>query len=455
MLEASTSDGSIRHGATSASRSSKLGQLSWVLFDAGKAPYYGLIPLFVFAPYLVTTVVGDPVHGQSLLGFLGAAGAILLAIGAPILGAIADQGGRRKPWIAGCVAIGAPSLALLWFATPGTPHLGWILLAMMVGNLAVEFAGVFGNAMLSSIADRGRIGLISGYGMMASNAATLIVLIFFLLAWVWNDTPLFGLDSKAFEPERIAGVLAGLVFLTFSLPLFLFTPDVAPRKVSKLKAIRQGVAGLMETLRSIRNYRNVVRFLIARMVFNEGFIALMMFSGVFAAGILGWDARTLIISGLVNSLLGAIAGFSAALLDRRLGAKRCTMLYVGGCLLANVLMWSIGPDSVLFMKVDVAPTGGLFPTLPDKLFLVASAIVAMCVSAGYASSRTLMSRLSPPERMSEFFGLFALSGNVTSFAAPLLIGLATTVFKTPAAGVPVGAVFLLAGLYLLSRVEED
>ena len=103
---------------TGAPAASRVGQWSWAVFEWARNPYVILITIYLFAPYFTQHVVGDPVRGQVVWGAINGYGGIATAILAPILGAIADSGGRRKPWILFFVCVMAPTSFLLWFALP-------------------------------------------------------------------------------------------------------------------------------------------------------------------------------------------------------------------------------------------------------------------------------------------------------------------------------------------------
>ncbi len=454
-------DGTI--GATAAAidrprPASPLGQLSWALFDGGRGPYNVLVNTFVFSAYFSTVVIADPVRGQEAWSYLTAIAAFLVAIGAPIFGAIADAGGRRKPWLFACLVLGVPSMAALWFATPGMPPgFSWVLLAPIGGTLAFEYSAIFCNAMLPNVAPPGRIGFLSGLGFALGNFFGIALFLFFLLGWTWNPHPLFGVNVSAHEPERLVGVMAALCLAIFALPLFFFTPDSPGTSRSVSQAVSHGLRSLGTTVTTLGKYRNVMIFIVGRMIFNEGFIVLILFTGVFAAGILHWTSEMLIIQGLFNSVVATLAGFFAGWLDTRIGSKRATMIFVGGCVIANLILCSVTPHSILFIEVQpVANTAhAMFSTLPDKLFFVTQAFVALLVTGGFVTSRSLMAKVSPPAMLNEFFGIYAMSGTATSFLGPLAIGLLTTLFHSQRAGVAVGVVFLLTGLLIMTRVRED
>jgi UMF1 family MFS transporter len=443
-------------GLTSAERKAALGRWSWALFDGARIPDNVLVNIFVFSAYFSTVVISDSVHGQVVWSYTSAVGAILVAIGAPILGAIADAGGRRKPWLVGCIAIGIPSMMALWYATPGmSAGLGWVLAAIVGSMLFYEYSAIFCNAMLPNIAPR-EIGFWSGMGFALGNAFGVILFVFFLSAWSWNPHPLFGLDKALHEPERAVGILAAVWMLIFGLPLFLFTPDSAGTKLSAGTTIRKGLKNLIETLTRVRQYRNVGVFLIARMTYNEGFVVLMSFSGIYAAGVLHWSADALIVQGLLNSVAAALAGALAGWMDLKIGSRRSAVIFVAGSLLSIVLVCSTSPDTALFIKLSppLQHFGGMFPTIPDIVFCVAQVLAATFVTGGLSSSRALMGKLAPPVMLNEFFGVYAMSGTATSFIGPLAIGVVTSISHSQRIGIASGIAFLVVGALLLLRVKE-
>jgi UMF1 family MFS transporter len=441
---------------------SSLGQWSWALGDGSRSPYNVLVNIFVFSAYFSTVVVADPVRGQETWSYLTSASALIIALTAPILGAIADAGGRRKPWLAFTLLFGAPSMIATWWAVPHmtsgpiTSQLMAVMVPLIVAGVSFEYWSVFCNAMLPNVAPKGRLGFLSGLGFSLGNAMGILVFVFFLFAWSWNPHPLFGLDNASHQPERAVGVLAAIWFALFALPLFLFTPDSPSSSRSIPQAVSQGLKQLGSTISQIGKYKNLGLFLISRMSYNEGFIALMLFTGVFAAGILHWDAKMLAVEGLINSVVAALAGLFAGWLDLKIGSKRATIFFVVGCVIFNLVIFSVTPQMVLFIPIDPAATatGGLYPTLPDKVFLFAQCSIAFFVTGGLVTSRSMMAKLSPRHMLNEFFGLYSMSGTATSFVGPAAIGLVTAIFQSQRAGVLVGIFFLLLGLVILFPVRD-
>ncbi|MBV8699461.1 MAG: MFS transporter, partial [Bradyrhizobium sp.] len=126
--------------------------ISWIFFDWAAQPYFTLITTFVFAPYFATHVASDPASGQALWGFATAASGMMIALLSPVLGAIADVTGRRKPWIAAFGAMLVIGAALMWFGRPGEESgIPALLVAYGVATVGVEFATVFNNAMMPTL----------------------------------------------------------------------------------------------------------------------------------------------------------------------------------------------------------------------------------------------------------------------------------------------------------------
>ena len=436
---------------------SELGQFCWALCDGSRSPFNVLVNIFVFSAYFSTVVIADPVRGQATWSLLTSLASLIIALTAPVLGAIADAGGRRKPWLAVCLIVGAPCMLATWWAEPGmVSGLARLMVPLIVAQVIFEYWNVFCSAMLPNVAPKGRLGFLSGLGFSLGNAMGILTFLFFLLAWSWNPHPLFGLDSSTHQPERAVGVLAAVCFVVFSLPLFFFTPDSPGSDRSIPQAVSHGLNQLLGTVRKVRQYKNLGVFLLSRMTYNEGFIALMLFTGVFAAGILHWNAKMLAVEGLANSVVAVIAGLFAGWLDTRIGSKRATMVFVLGCLIANVIIFSVTPDMVFFVHIDpvATATGGLFPTLPDKVFLIAQCSIAVFVTGGLVTSRAMMAKLSPRSMLAEFFGIYSLSGTATTFIGPAAIGILTVLFHAQRAGVLVGVFFLLVGLLMMFAVRE-
>jgi UMF1 family MFS transporter len=442
---------------------SRAAVISWIFFDWAAQPYFTLITTFIFAPYFATHVAADPASGQSLWGFATAAAGLTIALLSPVLGAIADASGRRKPWIAAFGAMLVIGSCLMWFGRPGEPAvIAPLLVAYAIATIGVEFATVFNNAMMPTLVPPNQIGRLSGTGWATGYVGgilSLILVLGFLAAspetgrTLFGLAPLFGLDPVSHQGDRITGPLTGIWFIIFVLPMFLLTPDYPARRRLR-EALRQGLSELKQTLAELPGQKSIAAFLLANMIYTDGLVSLFAFGGIYAAGTFGWNTIQIGTFGIILAIAGTFGAWLGGKLDDRLGPKRVIAGSIMILLLAIVAILLVDKETILFMKVTPpAPGGALFASAAERAYLLLGCLIGAAGGPLQAASRTLLIRLAPKDRIAQYFGLFALTGKVTSFVGPLLIGAITAVTESQKAGMAVLVLFFVAGLALLRRVR--
>jgi UMF1 family MFS transporter len=438
--------------------------ISWIFFDWAAQPYFTLITTFIFAPYFATHVAADPASGQSLWGFATAAAGLVIALMSPVLGAIADASGRRKPWIAAFGALLVIGASLMWFGKPGDVSvIPALLLAFGIATIGVEFATVFNNAMMPTLVPPDRIGRLSGTGWATGYVGGIISLILvlgFLAAdaetgrTLFGFVPLFGLDPVSHQGDRITGPLTGIWFIIFVLPMFLLTPDY-PAKRKLRDALREGLTDLRQTLAELPTRKSLAAFLLANMIYTDGLVSLFAFGGIYAAGTFGWDTIRIGTFGIILAIAGTFGAWLGGRLDDRLGPKRVIAGSMLILLFAIVAILLVDKDSIAFIAVaPPAPDGALFSGAAERAYLLLGCLIGAAGGPLQAASRTLLIHMAPKDRIAQYFGLFALTGKVTSFIGPLLIGVITAVTESQKAGMAVLVLFFVAGLVLLARVRD-
>jgi UMF1 family MFS transporter len=439
--------------------------VSWIFFDWAAQPYFTLITTFVFAPYFATSVAPDPATGQSLWGFAMAAAGMAIALLSPVLGAIADAAGRRKPWIAAFGVLLVLGSSALWIGKPGdTAIIPPLLTAVALASVGAEFATVFNNAMMPTLVPPERIGRLSGNGWATGYVGgiiSLIIVLGFLAAnpetgrTLLGFKPLFGLDPATHQGDRITGPLTGLWFIVFVTPMFLFTPDY-PAKRPVRAALRMGLAQLRQSLRELPQQKSLAMFLLANMIYTDGLVSLFAFGGIYAAGTFGWHTIQIGTFGIILAIAGTFGAWLGGKLDDLLGPKRVIAGSMLILLLSLAAILLVDKDSILFVKVaPPEPGGALFAGAAERAYLVLGCLIGAAGGPLQAASRTLLIRLAPKDRIAQYFGLFALTGKVTSFIGPLMIGMITAATASQKAGMGVLVVFFAAGLALLMRVREE
>jgi UMF1 family MFS transporter len=438
--------------------------ISWIFFDWAAQPYFTLITTFVFAPYFATHVAPDAASGQSLWGFATAAAGLLIALLSPVLGAIADASGRRKPWIAAFGAMLVIGSSLMWFGKPGDPSvIPPLLLAYGLATIGAEFATVFNNAMMPTLVPPDQIGRLSGTGWATGyigGILSLILVLGFLAAspetgrTLFGLMPLFGLDPVTHQGDRISGPLTGIWFVVFVLPMFLLTPDYpAKRRIGE--AVREGLGELKQTLAELPKQKSLSAFLLANMIYTDALVSLFAFGGIYAAGTFGWNTIQIGTFGIILAIAGTFGAWLGGKLDDKLGPKRVIAGSMMLLLFAIVAILLVNKDSIFFIKVaPPAPGGALFAASAERAYLLLGCLIGAAGGPLQAASRTLLIRMAPEDRVAQYFGLFALTGKVTSFVGPLLIGAITAVTASQKAGMAVLVLFFVAGLALLARVRD-
>ncbi len=440
---------------------SKTGIRAWMLFDWAAQPFFTVIITFIFGPYFVSRLAGDPVAGQAAWGYTITIAGILIAILSPLLGAIADETGKRKPWIAFFALIKITALVLLWQAAPGSPL--WLpMLCIIAAMVAAEFSIVFNDSMMPRLIPAQDIGRISNLAWGLGYAGGLVVLFSVLLLLAGNPqtgktlagiTPLFGLDANQGEDARITGPYAALWYALFILPMFLFTPD-AGKGAPLLQAINNSMRDLKNTLRELKQRRHLLRFLIARMIYQDGVNGLLALGGTFAAGMFAWQTIEMGVYGILL-LVVAIGGCAyAGRLDARLGSKKVVQLSLLCLIVATIGIISTGPGYTLFGAIPLSTqdSGGLFATAAEKAYIAFGLLIGMAFGPVQASSRSYMARSVEVDEAGKYFGIYALAGRATSFLAPISVATITTLTDSARWGMVALIVFLVVGFVLLLKV---
>jgi UMF1 family MFS transporter len=291
---------------------------------------------------------------------------------------------------------------------------------------------VFYNAFLPTIASPERIGRVSGYGWGLGYLGGLLCMVIALVAFVpSNGQPWFGLSTTNGFNARATNLLVAGWFLVFSLPLFFNVPE--RRTGARGLSMREALTELGRTFRAIGRYREVAKFLIARLVYNDGLVTVFAFGGIYAGGTFGMSLSEVILFGIGLNVASGLGALAFGFVDDRLGGKKTVQITLVALAIATLLaVWA-----------------------PTKTWLwIAGILIGIFVGPNQSASRSLMGRFVPEKHQAEFFGFFAFSGKITSFLGPILLGVASQMFDSQRAGVATVLLFFLVGGLLLAGVNE-
>lgn len=453
------------------SRSMTSSARAWAGYQGGRDPYITLVSIYIFMPYVATVLIGNAVQGQGMIATYSFIGGLIAALTAPLLGAAADRMGRRLPSLLILSLLFAPLVASLWWASPGGQGLSvkTVLILVLLISLVFTYGEVLHNAMISYAAQNNHdASVMSGTAFAIGNVVSVAALIFVLWAFAlpgkvnWSfvpNTPLFGLDSRLGETSRVAAPIAATIFVIGVIPMFLFSKDAPKRGDGFFNAVVSGANDLFLLIKSVRQHREAAVFLGARMLFSDAQIALILFSGIYAAGVMNWGMLEMTAFGILMSAFAALGGFLASVFDRVMGAKRALQLELIGTIFGIVLLLGVSPMGMRYVftaDLAAAPlwSGPVFTKAPELIFLILGGVIAVFNTAIFASSRTFLTHLIPPGQSGAFFGLYALSGTATVWLGPLVVKTAVSIFQTQQAGNVAIAILLGLGFIPLSLVRD-
>lgn len=427
----------------------------WYLYDWAAQPYNTLLITFIFAPYFASAVADNPVDGQVMWGSMLTIVGFTMAVVAPILGAVADSSGPRKPWIGLFSVMYVLGSAQLWYAVPAGDNVGMILAAFAIGFIGMELSQIFVNAIMPTLAPREDLGVLSGTGWALGYVGGVLALVIMLCFFADDGgktliglDPLFGLDAETREGTRFVGPLVAVWYVVFIVPFFLWVPDVE-RRTASFAAMRKGLSELGHTIATLPQQSSLFAYLGSSMFYRDALNGLYGFGGIYASGVLGWTVTQIGVFGILAAITGAIFAYLGGFADRRFGPK--TVIVTSICALIVVCLLIVGTSRTSFFGMELA-AGSSFP---DVLFYICGAVIGAGGGTLQAASRTYLVDQANPDRMTEAFGIYALAGRATAFLAPALITAATAITGSQQLGVSPIILLFVIGLVLLIWVRSS
>ena len=439
----------------------------WYFFDWASQPYNTLLLTFIFGPYFAEIARGyymgtglDEEAAKAAAQIYWAWGltiaSLTIAVTAPILGSIADGTGRRLVWVRVFSVFYITGSAGLWWVAPGggDAMLFWAVCLFGIGIIGMEFATIFTNALMPTLTQADDLGAVSGTGFAFGYLGGLLALVLMLLFFAEGADngltliglePLFGLDPEAREGTRFVGPFTAIWFAVFMIPFFLWVKE--PKTDTRPLHFGRAWASLRDLLRSLRFRGSLSAYLASSLFYRDALNALYAFGGLYASGVLGWSIIQIGIFGIVGAVTAMVAAFLGGQADRAFGPKPVIAWSIVVLILVCLVIVGMTRESLWGLALDPASS------LPDWIFFACGALIGAAGGTLQAASRTMMARHTTPDRATEAFGLFALSGKVASFMSPALIALATMATGSQRLGIaPLIGLFLI-GLILLSFVK--
>lgn len=405
---------------------------SWCFYDFGNSAFTTLVITFIYSTYFTKAIAENEIDGTYLWSQAIAITAVIVSLLSPILGAIADKGGYRKIFLTLTTYMSIGATALLFFPIKG--QILFALILVVIANVNFELGGVFYNAYLPEIVSLKKIGRISGIGWGAGYLGGLLAMLVAMIGFVSPDVPWFGLNIDTGEHIRATNILVAAWFFIFTLPAILYLKEKKVESANRIGiVVLNSIQALKKTFQEIKIYKNTVRFLISRLIYNDGLVTIFAFGAIYASGTFGFTFNEIMIFGIVLNIAAGSGAFLMGYIDDVIGGKLTIQISLIGLMIAVLL--AVFANSKL-------------------LFWVSGIIVGLFAGPNQSASRSLMGRLTPPDKINEFYGFFAFSGKLTSFLGPMLLGIFTKYFSSQRYGVAVVFIFFFVGFLLMRNVNE-
>lgn len=409
--------------------------MAWTLYDFANTSFAVIVVTVVFAVYFKKYIVGDfqisflglqRNPGDLLWGLSGAFSMFLVGISSPVAGAMADCGNKKKAFMIAYSLLCISCTMALYLLRPGMIWQAMVL--FILGNFAFEGALVFYNGFLPQLAPPERIGRISGYGFALGYVGSLVCL---LIALPYANAALAAGDLALMRP---AFILAGIFFLTFSLPFFFLVHEKEKRpEPGTGRWSLQGWQRTLATLKQVKKFPRITRFMVAYFVYIDGVNTIIYFSGIYASDSLGFSIKEVILFFAVVQTSAIAGAYFFGILTDRLGALRTIKI--------TLLIWM------------VVVMGG--SASHDKLtFYLVGLLAGIAVGSCQSASRALMGSLIPAGMEAEFFGFYALVGKFSAILGPLVFGLVSLLTSSQRWAVLSVGIFFAGGYLLLNRAGE-
>jgi UMF1 family MFS transporter len=411
-------------------RVTKLEIFGWCMYDVADSAFTTVIVTALYATYFSRIVVGDPQRADFLWALGASISEILVALLAPVLGAIADYSGSRKRFLGACAAVVVLFTGSLWFAGPGEALLGLTL--FILANIGFAGGSVFIDSFLPGISTASSAARLSGTKWAMGYASGLICMALCLplaKSVVANPTP-EQLSTARFIPIVVAAWYAAAV-----IPTFLFLRDRSSRKALAPgdNYVRAGFRRLGHTLRNIRRYRELFKLLTAFLVYNDGVVTVIYFASLYAATTIGFSTAEIAAMFIVVNVVAAGGALSFGWLAGRIGKKRAVMISLG--------IW-LSAVAVAYFSYSKAA------------FYVVAILAGIGMGSSQSVTRALVADFTPRENAAEFFGFLGIAGKALAFVGPILFGTISSVTGSQRPAVLAVGTFFVAGLLLLRRVDE-
>jgi len=392
--------------------------LSWSFYDFANQPFSTIVVTFLYSSFFVQNIAPNEVIGTKMWTNGIVLSAVIVSLTSPIIGAIADAANFRRRLLVLFTFVCSFCTMLLYFPRPGDYLLALFL--FVIANITFEICSVLYNSYLIEISDKKNIGSISGFAWGAGYFGGIISLLlcFFLF------------DLNEINEIRRINILVGIWFLFFSIPFFLYFNYEEKTRIS-FDDIKASFLNIRSTFKGISKYRIILKFLIARLFYNDALITIFTLGGIYAVGTLDFTFNEVIILGIVLNISAGIGSIIFGYFEDIHGFRKIINLTLLILTFATILAF-------------IAP----YTYFPKQIFWISGILIGLMVGPNQSCSRALMARLTPDDKKNQFFGFFSFAGKATSFIGPFLFGVITVSYNQQTALLVVVLLFFIGFFFI-------
>jgi len=404
--------------------------LNFALYDFANSAFTTIVITFIFSTYFAKQIAPNPILGQSYWGWAIGTTGILVAIFGPILGSIADKKNCTEFFIKLFTIMCISLTALLWFAKPSEKYLLFTLIIVASANFFYELSLIFYNSILKRISKPSDLGKSSGFSFALGYIGGILILIVCIKIFIDNDVLPFGLSKENSENIRATSVVVAIWYLFFSIP-FIFS---LKKKINNKIEVSSNNIKKIKDLIWNNGLNNLGKFLIARMLYADGLNAIIIMGGIFAVGVFKLEIKDLLVLSILMNITAFIGAIIGGYANDKFTSKSVIIVSLLGLIFSSTI--------ILFIKTQL-------------LFLVFAAINGFFIGPIQSASRVFITKSIDENNQASGFGLFALSGKLTSFIGPLLVSTITYISNSQRIGFSSAIVLLLIGLLILLKVKKN
>ena len=403
---------------------------NFALYDFANSAFTTIIITFIFATYFAKQIAPNPILGQSYWGWAIGITGLLVALIGPLIGSFADKKNCTEFFIKLFTIICITLTSFLWFSKPSEKYLLYTLIIVALANFFYELSLIFYNSILKRISNSNNLGKSSGFSFALGYIGGILILIICIKVFIDNEVLPFGLSKENSENIRATSIVVALWYLIFSIP-FLF---------SLKKKIKNKIERSSNNIKKIKNLfwdkglNNLGKFLLARMLYADGLNAIIIMGGIFAVGVFNLEIKDLLVLSVLMNITAFIGAIIGGYANDKFSSKSVIIFSLLGLIFSSAI--------ILFIKTKI-------------FFLIFASINGFFIGPIQSASRVFITKSIDENNQASGFGLFALSGKLTSFIGPLLVSTLTYISNSQRIGFSAAIILLLIGLLILLKVKKN